>query len=224
MNDKNILTTKEVAELFGLPLVTIERWEHQGKIPFKIIKNKKCYKKKDILEWGESHDFVIKSVRNSKLPISKNLLSQAIELGGIHHNIEGNDIYSVFENSLDIFTFITRIKKDKILDELLNREESASTGIGKGIAIPHSRDRLKIGMHDTYVPVIFLKNAIEYNSVDRMPVQVLFMIFTANTTSHLQILSKISYCLKNSELLSAIENRNKDNNLLELITNIENAL
>jgi PTS system nitrogen regulatory IIA component len=163
-------------------------------------------------------------VRNKKLPTFKNLLSQAIELGGIYHNVEGNDIYSVFENSLDIFTFITHIKKDKILEELLNREEFASTGIGKGIAIPHSRDRLKIGLHETYVPVIFLKNAIEYNSVDSMPVQVLFMIFTADTTSHLQILSKISYCLKNSELLSVIENKNKDNNLIDLIFKIENAL
>ena len=224
MDGKKFLTIKDVANLLNLPLVTIERWEHQGKIPFKILKQKKWFKRKEILDWAQSHDFVIKSQKNKIDTKAKNLLSQAIEWGGIYYNMAGEDVYSVFENALDTFDFITKIGKDKILDDLLNREEFASTGVGNGIAIPHPRNRMKVGEHDTYVPVVFLENAIEYNSIDTIPVQVLFMIFTTDTKIHLQILSKISYCLKNNSLLSILFDKNKDKNLLQKINQIENTL
>jgi hypothetical protein len=45
MDEKKFLTTKEVADLLALPLITIERWWHQGKIPFKIIYHYELIKK-----------------------------------------------------------------------------------------------------------------------------------------------------------------------------------
>ncbi len=61
---------------------------------------------------------------------------------------------------------------DDFLQKVLAREESMSTGIGYGIAIPHGRSasvsRLKI-------IVYILDKAIDFDSIDRQPVRLIFM-------------------------------------------------
>lgn len=60
-----------------------------------------------------------------------------------------------------------------IVSTLLKREELGSTGIGKGIAIPHCRslivDKLEISVGRTTKPMNF-------NAIDKKPVSLLFLI------------------------------------------------
>lgn len=56
---------------------------------------------------------------------------------------------------------------------LLKREELGSTGIGRGIAIPHCRslivDKLEIGIGRS-------TKGINFNSIDKKPVNLVFLI------------------------------------------------
>jgi PTS system nitrogen regulatory IIA component len=221
MRDKEALSPKEVAELLDLPLVTIQRWEHQGKIPFKLIKSKKWYKKREILEWAAVHDIMLRKEISEHAAKSKDFLRQAIERGGIYHNVAGTDIYTVFQQALDMLPFLADKDRIQILNELLNREELAPTAIGHGIAIPHTRERLNLGLEDIHIPVLFLKNAVEFNAIDGEPVYVLFMLFTTNTRDHLKILSRIGFALKTGEIQNILSERNLNNNLLSQISEIE---
>lgn len=60
-----------------------------------------------------------------------------------------------------------------IVSTLLKREELGSTGIGKGVAIPHCRslavDKLEIAIGRTIKP-------INYAAIDKKPVSLLFLI------------------------------------------------
>lgn len=62
---------------------------------------------------------------------------------------------------------------DQLLETLLTREELGSTGIGKGIGIPHCRslliDKLEIAVGRS-------KNGIDFNAIDKKPVHFLFLI------------------------------------------------
>lgn len=62
---------------------------------------------------------------------------------------------------------------DLLLSTLLKREELGSTGIGKGIAIPHCRslviDRLELDVGRS-------KRGVPFKAVDRKPVHLLFLI------------------------------------------------
>lgn len=212
---------KDVSDLLGLPLITIQRWEHQGKIPFKIIDQKICYKKKEITEWAKAHDFVIKIPLDAKTTKTPGILSESIKRGGIYTGIDGHDAYTVFEKAIEKLSFISFTDKERFFNELLYREELASTGIGKGVAIPHTRSRLDLGLTKPAVSVFFLKNEIDFNAVDGLPVKILFMIFTTNTKDHLKILSKISFLIGNEKLLSILEKQNKDEDLLDTIIQLE---
>lgn len=72
-----------------------------------------------------------------------------------------------------VATFRTGPDADLIATTLLKREELGSTGIGKGIAIPHCRslvaDKLEITVGRTVKPVNF-------NAIDKKPVSLFFLI------------------------------------------------
>ena len=221
MRNKKNLTTEEVAALLDLPLVTIQRWEHQGKIPSKVINHKKCFKRKEILQWATEHDFNVRTDIKAEESKSDQILGPAIRRGGIYYDVPGKDIIEVFENAINGLPFLEKVDRKVILNELLNREELASTGIGNGIAIPHTRERLQIGLQEAHIPVVFLKNQIDFNAIDGNPVFVFFMIFTSSTRDHLMVLSRISHALKNKRLLGVLNEKNNDQSLLNQINEIE---
>lgn len=216
------LTGKEVAQLLNLPEVTIQRWVHQGKIPYKTLNEKTVVAKNELINWAKAHDLVIHQKTNDIKIAGVFSLAKTIESGGIYTGIEGTDTYTVFQNALNHLDFIESKKRELILDEFINREELASTGVGNGIAIPHSRNRTPLNLDTARIPVFFLKNPISFNAIDFKPVFVLFMIFTTNLKEHLKILSKLSYILKQKSILNIIGQRDSNNSLLKKILEIEN--
>jgi len=62
---------------------------------------------------------------------------------------------------------------EQLLETILTREELGSTGIGKGIGIPHCRSLLTDKLE---VAVGRSKSGIEYDAIDKKPVHLLFLI------------------------------------------------
>jgi len=218
---ESYLTAKQIAQLLKLPEVTILRWEHQGKIPCKIIDNQVMFKKSEIISWAKQHDLPIQEQNNDSAKKAEMLLSRAIEKGRIYHHIPGNDIYTVFQNALKKLTFISNDNAQPVLEALLDREELNSTGIGNGIAIPHTRNRMDIGIPEPHVSVFFLESTVEFSAIDQEPVYVLFMIFTSSVKEHLKILSKISFVLQQTQIIKILQQRNRNNDLVSTIEQLE---
>ncbi len=72
-----------------------------------------------------------------------------------------------------VYMIISGRDADLICSILLKREELGSTGIGKGIAIPHCRSlavsKLEIAIGRTIKP-------INFNAIDKKPVSLFFLI------------------------------------------------
>jgi PTS system nitrogen regulatory IIA component len=62
---------------------------------------------------------------------------------------------------------------EQLLDTLLTREELGSTGIGKGIGIPHCRSLL---IDKLEIAVARSQNGFDFNAIDKKPVHLLFLI------------------------------------------------
>lgn len=75
--------------------------------------------------------------------------------------------------------------------EILAREEQSTTGIGFGIAIPHAQTT---AVKETRVAFAISKNGIDYDSEDKTPVYLIFMIAACNdeVDLHLQMLAQLS--------------------------------
>lgn len=215
------LTIEQVAQLLNLPEVTIQRWEHQGKIPSKLINDKIMFKKSEVVNWARVHDLSIheKNVTADSPKVFS--LSQAIKNGSIYTNIPGSDVYTVFQNALKKLPFISDKNYKQVLEALIDREELNSTGIGNGIAIPHTRNRMDLGIDQPHVSVFFLETPVKFSAIDDEAVFVLFMIFTASVKEHLKILSKISFMLQKTEVKEILQQRNKEGNLITSIKQLE---
>jgi|UniRef100_A0A7V6CMS0 mannitol/fructose-specific phosphotransferase system IIA component (Ntr-type) len=62
---------------------------------------------------------------------------------------------------------------EKLVETLLKREELGSTGIGKGIAIPHCRSLL---VDKLEVAVGYSKGGVDFDALDKKPVHLFFLI------------------------------------------------
>ena len=80
---------------------------------------------------------------------------------------------------------------DEIYTRLIAREKLGSTGIGEGIAIPHSRLQECEG---TLGALFVLDEAVDFDSIDRKPVDIVFVLLVPEeaTEQHLQTLSMLA--------------------------------
>lgn len=111
---------------------------------------------------------------------------------------------------VDQFVEVKYLKNREILLEMLRqREKLGSTGIGKGVAIPHGRTT---SASDIMIAFGKSKQGIEYDAIDGKPVHLVFMIIAPpqdENNMYLPILGKMV------EILNKSKNRKK---LLEIET------
>ena len=100
---------------------------------------------------------------------------------------------------------------------LLEREKLGNTGIGNGVALPHSRYEHS---NDAIIAIITMKEAIDYDSIDRQPVNVAFgLLVPSNATSHhLNLLAAIARLMSNQDKKSELLLSQSGVEVLELVT------
>lgn len=91
------------------------------------------------------------------------------------------------------------IKNSKsILAEVMNRESSASTGLGEGIAIPHAKTS---AVEKVTVALGVSPKGIDFESLDNQPAKIFFLILSPpdKTSEHLQVLTMIAKLNRNKD-------------------------
>ena len=111
----------------------------------------------------------------------------------------------------------------KIFNGLETREQTMSTGIGNGIALPHTT--CSDAKHP-HVILIHLEKPVNFDAIDNKPVDiVLAMIIPENETNlHLQILARVSRLCMKPEFLMSIRKSKNPQELQEKIKSIEEEL
>lgn len=98
---------------------------------------------------------------------------------------------------------ITGLDERQIFDMLLQRERLGSTGVGRGIAIPHAR---MAGL--TRIATVFaqLDEPIDFDSPDGEPVDLVFVLLAPEQAGadHLKALARISRVLRDPQTLEKL--------------------
>ena len=97
----------------------------------------------------------------------------------------------------------TGVHERKIFDVLLERERLGSTGVGKGIAIPHG----KLGDIDRLYGVFArLPSAVDFEAIDEQPVSLIVLLASPpdRTSEHIQALALISRLISQEEFRERI--------------------
>jgi nitrogen PTS system EIIA component len=90
-----------------------------------------------------------------------------------------------------------------IFNKLVSRERLGSTGLGKGVALPHARVE---GSSHPFGALIKLEQGIDFDAFDRQPVDLLFALVVPEhfTEEHLQILARLAEMFSDSQLCTKL--------------------
>ncbi len=106
------------------------------------------------------------------------------------------------------------------LQKVMEREEAMSTGIGYGIAIPHGRSK---SVHDLKILVYILDKAIDFESIDRQPVRIIFLfaIPEEGKEKYMPVLGAVSQFLRNSDNRNNLTSATSPSEVLLLLQEIK---
>ncbi len=114
------------------------------------------------------------------------------------------------------------LSSSKVFDCLIARERLGSTGLGRGVAIPHARVK---HCDQTLGAFLLLNNGVDYDAIDKQPVDLLFALLVPedSTDEHLRILAglaemfsddpfrkRIRDCHGSVEIFSLMDERGSD--------------
>jgi len=111
---------------------------------------------------------------------------------------------------------------DSVAKAILNREELGSTGIGQGVAVPHTRhpkaDRL-IGT------VAISRKGVDFAALDGDPVDIFFLLVSPPNQpgDHLRALENISRHLKDEKFVSFLRQAKTREDVIEILDEADQA-
>ena len=134
-------------------------------------------------------------------------INQLLEAKLVRVNLQGSSKEDVLLGITRLLEGDSRVVNfEEMQRAVLSREIVMSTGVGKGIALPHAKTAAVNGMALAFATTA---EPIEYDSVDSVPVRILFLIVSAEKekTMHIKLLSRISRLMNRDavreQLLSA---------------------
>ncbi|MDI6401706.1 PTS sugar transporter subunit IIA [Balneolaceae bacterium ANBcel3] len=98
---------------------------------------------------------------------------------------------------------------------VMERESIMSTGVGKGLAIPHGKASC---LENTYAAYARLVKPVDYEAIDDEPVRILFLLVgpESQNSIHIKMLSRISRLLNSSSFREKLQENDSVEEIIEL--------
>ena len=221
------LSVKDVARILSVKETTVYRWLSQAALPGHRINNQYRFNRAELFEWATANNVKISAelfaeTEESIEPFG--CLYDALAAGGIFYNIAATDKSSALDGIVKRMPLPEGVNRDFLLNILLAREALASTGIGDGIAIPHVRNPIVLRVSQPSITLGFLEKPVEFGAIDDKPVYCLFTIISPTVRVHLNLLSQLSFALRDSEFQNCIKMRAAKSDIFRQIQRIDREL
>ena len=108
-----------------------------------------------------------------------------------------DDVIAELVNALDSAGKIGKGKAEEITKAVIQRENEASTGIGKAVAVPHVKYNL---LKDVVAAIGISAEGIDFSSLDKQPVySVVLLVSPVDGDKHLQAMEAVFSCLQDDD-------------------------
>jgi len=135
--------------------------------------------------------------------------------------LEAEDKDEVFEELVDHFCQVLKNNaREEILKALREREAKMSTGIQKGIALPHGKTN---AISHVQGILGISKKGIDYDALDGQPVYLLFTLLgpQAEAEKHLKLLKRLAELLDNPQFYTDLLAQNDPQSANSIIKKYE---
>ena len=131
-------------------------------------------------------------------------------------HLEGSTKSEVLGRLIDMLAGDERVSDfEAVRDAVLKREEIMSTGVGKGLALPHAKTNSV-----SELTAVFATTAspIHFDSVDDEPVRMMFLVVSGvhEKTRHLKLLSRVSRLMNDAAFRTQLLEARTSKQLLDV--------
>jgi PTS system nitrogen regulatory IIA component len=218
------LTVREAASYLSVSEATVRRWIAVRGLPAHRVDDRLHCNAIELWEWALEQG----------VPVSRRLFDDAqrrpdpaprlaalLREGGIHRDLEGRSKPEVLAATVRALPLPPEVDRDFLTTVLEAREAMGSTGIGDGIAIPHVRNPILLHVERPFVALCMLAHGVDFDAIDSQPVHTLFVVVSSDVPTHLRILARLGYVLRDETLRRLLRERASSTAILERIEALE---
>jgi fructose-specific phosphotransferase system IIA component len=149
------------------------------------------------------------------------VLTQILQPTCVKVPFEGKDKNSVICELVDLLDANgLLLDRDVALKAVLDREQTKSTGIGSGIAIPHGKCN---AVKELVMALGITAEPLDFASVDGKPVKIIILLVSPidQTGPHIQALARISRLMLDEQFKQSLEQAESAQQVYELLSSKE---
>jgi len=139
-------------------------------------------------------------------------------------DLESEEKSELFEELVEVFIANNPgVSRSDLLNAIQSREDKQSTGIMRGIAIPHGQ---LDGINGVKGVIGISKSGIDYDSLDGEPVHVVFMLVSScsSCSFHLGVLQRVATLLQDPEFYPSLLNQTTAEGVYSTLCKYEDVL
>jgi fructose-specific phosphotransferase system IIA component len=139
-------------------------------------------------------------------------------------DLKGEKKKEIIQELVDLFVKSGKVAAgNDIAREVLSREKIVSTGIGKGVAIPH---KLMRGIDRNMIGFGRKKEPVKFKAVDGKPVDIFFLLLgpEGSENTHLRILSKLARYVHKDVFLASLRQAKTPEEVIALFSRQETEI
>ncbi|OGV60343.1 MAG: hypothetical protein A2498_04275 [Lentisphaerae bacterium RIFOXYC12_FULL_60_16] len=221
------LTVRQVSKYLNLSERQLYRLIERNEIPAIRVHDQYRFNRAELLEWAMARRIKVPpellepddADRANATPG----LSGALRAGGVFHGLDSGDKVIALRSMVDRLRLPDDVDRDLLLTMYRARESLASTGIGDGIAIPHVRNPIVLKITTPQVALCFLSSPVDFGAIDGKPVFALFSLVTPTIRSHLFLLSRLGFVLRDPGIRNLLQVQAAGDAILQAVERIEAA-
>lgn len=145
----------------------------------------------------------------------KNRIGQILPIENVILDTESASKKRVFERAGLLFENTKQIARSQVFDSLFAREKLGSTGLGRGVAIPHGRIK---GLREPVAAFVKTQTLIPFEAPDGQPVNLIFVLLVPEraTELHLQLLGELAQMFSSAEFREQLQNSQTPDDIHQL--------
>jgi fructose-specific phosphotransferase system IIA component len=129
-------------------------------------------------------------------------LSDYLNKNNIILNAKSRTRWDIIQEMLDLAVKNREVREEDreiVRKALVDREKSMSTGIGKGVAIPHCTS---VKIDDISIIMAISPAGIDFDAIDSEPVRIVILLLVPKNklTQHIKTLANIAKIMNNDEM------------------------
>ena len=163
------LTTRDVTKFFSVSESTVQRWVKYRGFPAHRVNGQFRFSRAELLEWASAQQIQVSPElfdnldEDAAVPVS---LAGAMEAGGINYGVADSTKETALRAMVELMPVPANLDRQTLLNLFLAREALGSTAMGDGIAIPHVRSPLVLGVECPSITLCFLERPVEFGALD----------------------------------------------------------